>query len=121
MSDYDSDILAWSERQSALLHRLADGERLNDTDLDWPNIAEEIAAVGRSERAALSSHIANVIEHLIKLETSPAVEPRAGWEPQPVPRRRDCPTMAARAAPCRGSAQTARTGTVDRHPVGHVQ
>jgi hypothetical protein len=80
MKDYDGDILAWSEQQSALLRRRAAGERVNDTDLDWPNIAEEIESVGRSERAALSSHIANIIEHLIKLETSPAVEPRAGWE-----------------------------------------
>jgi hypothetical protein len=27
----------------------------------------------------LRSHIANIIEHLIKLQASPATEPRAGW------------------------------------------
>jgi uncharacterized protein DUF29 len=80
MSDYDVDVYAWSQRQSALLRRLAAGERVNDADLDWPNIAEEIETVGRSERAALRSHIANVVEHLIKLEASPAHEPRAGWQ-----------------------------------------
>jgi hypothetical protein len=37
MSDYETDILAWSERQGALLRRLAAGERVNDADLDWPN------------------------------------------------------------------------------------
>ena len=79
MGDYDVDVLAWSERQGSLLRRLATGERVNDADLDWPNIAEEIESVGRSERSALSSHIAVIIEHLIKLETSPAIEPRAGW------------------------------------------
>jgi len=70
MSDYDVDVLAWSERQGSLLRRLATGERVNDADLDWPNIAEEIESVGCSERSALSSHIAVIIEHLIKLETS---------------------------------------------------
>jgi hypothetical protein len=78
MSDYETDVSRWSERQGALLRRLAAGERANDADLDWPNIAEEIETVGRSERAALSSHISNVLEHLIKLQISPAT-PRAGW------------------------------------------
>jgi hypothetical protein len=80
MSDYDADIYAWSQRQGALLRRVAAGERVNDADLDWPNIAEEIETVGRSERAALRSHILNVVEHLMKLQASPATEPRAGWQ-----------------------------------------
>jgi hypothetical protein len=79
MSDYDVDIYAWSQRQGALLRRLAAGERVNDADLDWPNIAEEIETVGRSERAAVRSHIQNVVEHLLKLQASPAIEPRRGW------------------------------------------
>ena len=56
MSEYETDVSRWSERQGALLRRLAAGERVNDADLDWPNIAEEIETVGRSERAILSSH-----------------------------------------------------------------
>jgi hypothetical protein len=40
MSEYDSDILVWNERQGALLHRRAAGEFVNDQELDWPNIAE---------------------------------------------------------------------------------
>ena len=80
MSHYDTDVYAWSERQGALLRRLAAGERINNADLDWPNIAEEIESVGRSERSALSSHIGNVLEHLIKLQISSATEPRAGWK-----------------------------------------
>ena len=89
MSDYDSDVYAWSQRQGELLRRLAAGERVNDADLDWPNIAEEIETVGRSERAALRSHILNVIEHLIKLQASPATEPRAGWQATIIRARRD--------------------------------
>ncbi|HEY5302150.1 MAG TPA: DUF29 family protein, partial [Acetobacteraceae bacterium] len=50
MSDlYDTDTLTWSERQAALLRRIAAGERVNDPDLDWPNIIEEVESVGRSD------------------------------------------------------------------------
>ena len=50
MSDYDLDFYAWTERQGSLLRPLAAGERVNDADLNWPNIAEEIETLGRSER-----------------------------------------------------------------------
>src|SRR6516162_1253838 len=40
MSDYDLDFYAWTERQGSLLRPLAAGERVNDADLNWPNIAE---------------------------------------------------------------------------------
>jgi Domain of unknown function DUF29 len=63
-----------------LLRRRASGELVNDTDLDWPHLAEEIESVGISERSALRSHIATVLEHLIKLQASPATEPRNGWK-----------------------------------------
>ena len=79
MSDYDVDFFAWTQRQGALLRRLATGERVNDADLDWPNIAEEIETLGRSERGAVASCIRNIIQHLMKLEASPASDPRPGW------------------------------------------
>ena len=78
MSGYDTDILEWSEHQSALLRRLAAGESIND-QIDWPNIIDEVETVGRSERAVLRSHIAVVLEHLMKLQASPSVDPRNGW------------------------------------------
>ncbi len=76
MSDHDLDFYAWTQRQGSLLRRLAAGERVDDADLDWPNIAEEIETLGRSERGAVASRIRNVVEHLMKLEASPATEPR---------------------------------------------
>jgi hypothetical protein len=80
MSDlYDEDVLLWSERQAELLRRRAAGELVNDAELDWPNIAEEIESVGISEGRALASHIRNILEHLIKLQASPASMPRTGW------------------------------------------
>ena len=79
MSDlYQDDIVVWSERQAELLRRHAAVARVNDA-IDWPNIIEEIEAVGGSERAALASHIGTVIEHLLKLQASPATQPRSLW------------------------------------------
>jgi hypothetical protein len=78
MSDYDTDIVRWSERQAVLLRQYAAVARANDPALDWPNIIEEIESVGRSERSALASNVRTILEHLAKLETSPAVEPRGG-------------------------------------------
>jgi hypothetical protein len=79
MSEYDTDIVHWSERQAGLLRQHAAVARANDPGLDWPNIIEEIESVGRSERSALASHVRTIIEHLAKLESSPAIEPRGGW------------------------------------------
>jgi hypothetical protein len=79
MSDYDTDILVWSEHQAVLLRRRAAGELLNEADLDWSNIAEEIESLGRSDRRELRSRVATILVHLIKLQASPATDPRAGW------------------------------------------
>jgi len=77
---YDTDLARWSEQQAALLRRRAAGELINDAEFDWPNVAEEIEVLGRSERSALASRIATIIEHLARLVVSPATEPRAGWQ-----------------------------------------
>jgi hypothetical protein len=79
MTPYDADVLSWSEQQAALLRRIAAGEKLNDL-IDWENVAEEIESVGQSERRSLASHVRNVLEHLVTLEASPAILPRAGWQ-----------------------------------------
>jgi hypothetical protein len=42
-SDYETDILLWSERQAELLRSRAVNA------LDWDNLAEEIVDVGRDE------------------------------------------------------------------------
>lgn len=80
MSDlYDTDIVRWSERQADLLRRRAAGVPVNEAELDWPNIAEEIGSVGKSQGRELSSRVATILLHLIKLQASPAQAPRAGW------------------------------------------
>jgi Domain of unknown function DUF29 len=59
MSDlYDTDIVEWSERQAALLRRLAPHD---SNELDWPHIAEEIEDVGREQRNAVESLLINIL------------------------------------------------------------
>ena len=68
MSDlYDADVLAWSQRQAALLRRMAAGERVND-QVDWQNVAAEIGSVGRSQLSAVRSHIIQTLLHDLKAE-----------------------------------------------------
>lgn len=74
---YDVDFYAWTQAQAAALREVA-RQRLN-APLDWENLAEEVDDLGRSVRRELRSRIAAVIEHLLKLEHSPALAPRYGW------------------------------------------
>ncbi len=76
-SPYDSDLVAWSAEQARVL-REAGRQRVN-LPVDWDNVAEEIDSLGKSERRTLSSRIGTVIEHLLKLELSPATNPAAVW------------------------------------------
>ncbi len=74
---YDEDFVRWTEEQSSAL-RDAAGVGTN-LPLDWENLAEEIESLGRSQRHELRSRIAVILEHLMKLEHSPAIDPRTGW------------------------------------------
>ena len=79
MSDYETDILTWSERQAALLRRRASGELVNDNELDWPNIAEEIEDVGRSQLHAVESLLVQALRHMLKAEAWPLSRDAANW------------------------------------------
>ena len=74
---YDNDFLAWSKQQAeALRVAMRDG---SNQSLDFGNLAEEIEDLGKSVRRELQSQIRRVVRHLLKLEHSPAIEPRRGW------------------------------------------
>jgi len=75
---YDLDFYEWTQEQARVL-REAGSARLN-VPVDWENVAEEIESMGRSDLTALRSHIARIIEHLLKLEYSPARDPRSDWQ-----------------------------------------
>jgi Domain of unknown function DUF29 len=74
---YEEDFVRWTEEQSSALR---DAARIGtNLPLDWENLAEEIESLGRSQRRELRSRIAVILEHLLKLERSPAADPRRGW------------------------------------------
>ena len=76
---YEEDFVRWTEQQAAALRQAA-GLRLGtNLPLDWENLAEEIDSLGRSLKHELRSRLMVILEHLLKLEHSPAVDPRSGW------------------------------------------
>ena len=82
---YDRDFFEWTQRQAGALREVAAGKA---AALDWENLAEEIESLGKSQRRELASRLMTIVEHLAKLEYSPASEPRPGWEAS-VSRERD--------------------------------
>jgi hypothetical protein len=75
---YDRDFFAWTQQQAELLRREATFRP--GTDLDLENLAEEIESLGKRDRRALTNNVARIAEHLLKLQYSPAKDPRPGWE-----------------------------------------
>jgi hypothetical protein len=79
MSDlYDDDVLLWSERQAALLRRMAAGELVDD-QVDWENVAEEIEDVGRSSLRACRSLLLQALLHEIKAKAWPLSRDAPHW------------------------------------------
>jgi hypothetical protein len=70
---YVTDPYAWALEQAALLRARRFGE------LDLENLAEEVEDLAGAQHRSVRSRARTIIEHLLKLEHSPATEPRAGW------------------------------------------
>lgn len=101
MSDYDVDILVWSEHQAGLLRRRAAGELVNDNDLDWSNIAEEIEDVGSNRLHAVESLLVQALRHMLMAEAWPLARDAPSWRADAVDfrrqaRRRFVPSMRQR-------------------------
>jgi len=77
-SPYETDFYAWTQDQARRLREAA-AARVN-LPLDFENLADEVESMGRSDARVVNSALARIIEHLLKLEYSPAKEPRGGWE-----------------------------------------
>jgi hypothetical protein len=110
---YGEDVYLWSVQQAAALREAAAaGSNLPVADLpvDWENVAEEIESVGRSELHALESALTRVIEHLLKLEYSPAVDPRAGWRTSVLKHRIRAVGELEDSPSLRGRLRSARAG-----------
>ena len=78
ISEYDTDILTWSERQAVLLRRVGAGEQVND-QVDWKNIAEEVESVGRSQLAQVKSLLVQALAHMLKAEAWPLSREVPHW------------------------------------------
>jgi Domain of unknown function DUF29 len=74
---YEEDFVRWTEEQASALRNAASVS--TNLPLDWENLADEIESLGRSQRHELRSRLAVILEHLMKLEHSPAIDPRSGW------------------------------------------
>jgi len=102
MSDlYEDDILLWSERQADLLRRRASGALVNEAELDWPNLAEEIEDVGRSQLHAVESLLIQAMVHVLKARAWPDARDVESWKADArlfcaQARRRFAPSMRGR-------------------------
>jgi hypothetical protein len=90
MSDlYDVDFILWTEQQATLLRRRAAGELVNDAELDWQNLAQEIEAVGGNTRRELRHRLARLLQHLLKWHYQPeqrSTQPQlASYHPHATP------------------------------------
>jgi hypothetical protein len=73
--DYDDDFYAWTQHQAAVLREMP----VADNRFDREHVAEEIEDLGKSHRDVVRSQARRIIEHLLKLQYSPAPDPRYGW------------------------------------------
>ena len=78
---YETDYLQWIEAAVAKL------QSQDYANVDWENLIEEIADMGRSERKSLKSNLIVILVHLLKWQFQP--EKRSGsWEGSIIEHRR---------------------------------
>jgi hypothetical protein len=70
---YEQDFYAWAREQATLLR----AGRFEELDL--AHLTEEVDDLGESLYRSVRSRIRTIIEHLLKLQHSPAGEPRGLW------------------------------------------
>jgi hypothetical protein len=116
MLSYDDDFVVWSERQAELLRRRAAGELVNDAEIDWPNVAEEIESVGRSERRELRSRLTRLLQHLLKWRYQPDHRSRS-WRTTISGQRRDLEALLKDSPSLRATLADALT---DAYPAARA-
>lgn len=79
-TEYESDILSWSERQAALLRDVAAKDLSNTDRPDWENIIEEMEAVGQSQVDAVASWLFQAFVHMLKAEAWPLADAVPHWQ-----------------------------------------
>lgn len=74
---YETDPVAWAEDQAAALRQAAAAG--SNLPIDFEHLAEEVEELADRRRDALEAALTRTIEHLLKLEHSPATAPRRQW------------------------------------------
>lgn len=93
---YETDFYAWTAEQAEMLRGVARDLTAAGGDAgaiarDFQHLAEEIEDVGKAERNACRSQTRRIIEHLLKLEHSPATRPRRNWRMSVIDARIELP------------------------------
>jgi Domain of unknown function DUF29 len=70
---YEEDFYVWTEIQADLLR----ARRFDALDLE--NLIEEVEGLGDAKKSAVLSNATLIVGHLLKLQYSPAQDPRSGW------------------------------------------
>jgi hypothetical protein len=70
---YVEDFYVWTEVQAGLLRKR------QFEALDLQNLIEEVEGLGDAKKSAVLNNASVIIEHLLKLQHSPARDPRRGW------------------------------------------
>ena len=71
--DYEADFYAWASQQAELLRQQ------QASGLDWTNLAEEIEAMGRSEKRQFAIRLEVLMMHLLKWQYQPNFRSRS-WQ-----------------------------------------
>ncbi|HEX3210262.1 MAG TPA: DUF29 domain-containing protein [Geminicoccaceae bacterium] len=70
---YDQDFYAWSKAQADLLR----GGRYSELDLE--HLIAEVDDLGDALKRSVRNRLRTIVEHLLKLQDSPAQDPRPAW------------------------------------------
>jgi hypothetical protein len=69
---YDADFYRWTQEQGRALRAQ------HGSEVDWENVAEEIEALGRSDRRSIESNLNVILLHLLKWQYQPD-QRKPGW------------------------------------------
>jgi Domain of unknown function DUF29 len=70
---YEEDFYVWAQSQAELLR----DKRFDELDL--ANLIEEVEDLGGALERSVRSRARTIMEHLLKLQHSPAQDPRVNW------------------------------------------
>jgi hypothetical protein len=73
---YRRDFVEWTAAQADALRRQNAARPNDDHGIDYENLIEEVLGLGRSVHRRYRSLLTQLVAHLLKLEHSPADQPR---------------------------------------------